>query len=155
MNSSESKICSQCGKSKRLFDFYKRSTVNNILHVECIECMKMRQREYYSNNKEKIYKITRRYAELHPEKSKEYKLNWYHRNAESERKRSAEKRKKEPVKYRARSLLNNAVALRKVYRKPCEVCGEIKSEGHHEDYSKPLEVKWLCPSHHRLVHTNK
>jgi len=36
---------------------------------------------------------------------------------------------------------------------PCEVCGE-KAIAHHDDYSKPLEVKWLCHKHHRERHVN-
>jgi len=36
---------------------------------------------------------------------------------------------------------------------PCEVCGETKNvHAHHDDYSKPLEVRWLCPKHHRALH---
>lgn len=40
----------------------------------------------------------------------------------------------------------------------CERCGEVaKTGGHHEDYSKPLEVTWLCgPCHgkrHGELHT--
>lgn len=27
-------------------------------------------------------------------------------------------------------------------------CGSTKVEAHHEDYSKPLEVIWLCKKHH-------
>src|SRR4051812_39153823 len=42
------------------------------------------------------------------------------------------------------------IALRKgvLTRQPCEVCGSEKSQAHHEDYSKPLEVRWLCRPHH-------
>ena len=35
---------------------------------------------------------------------------------------------------------------------PCEVCGQLETERHHEDYSKPLEIKWLCSRHHKQVH---
>lgn len=34
----------------------------------------------------------------------------------------------------------------------CEVCGEIKVDAHHDDYAKPLDVRWLCRSHHREHH---
>ncbi len=37
-------------------------------------------------------------------------------------------------------------------RKPCEVCGTWDNlERHHDDYSKPLEVRWLCRTHHLEV----
>jgi len=36
---------------------------------------------------------------------------------------------------------------------PCERCGETKVEMHHEDYSKPLEVVWLCHRCHFDRHT--
>ena len=35
---------------------------------------------------------------------------------------------------------------------PCEVCGELKVEAHHDDYYKPFEVRWLCGHHHREHH---
>ena len=51
---------------------------------------------------------------------------------------------------------NNAVqvAVRKgeLTKEPCEVCGDPKSQGHHEDYAKPLEVVWLCHTHHAERH---
>ena len=38
-------------------------------------------------------------------------------------------------------------------REPCEVCGE-EAEMHHDDYDKPLEVRWLCRVHHLAHHSN-
>lgn len=35
---------------------------------------------------------------------------------------------------------------------PCAVCGSPNSVAHHEDYSKPLEVVWLCQKHHVARH---
>lgn len=39
----------------------------------------------------------------------------------------------------------------KIIQLPCEICGDINSEMHHEDYSKPLLVKWLCKIHHNEI----
>ena len=38
----------------------------------------------------------------------------------------------------------------------CKVCGTNENvEAHHEDYSKPLEIIWLCRNHHREHHKNQ
>jgi len=34
---------------------------------------------------------------------------------------------------------------------PCEVCGSEDVERHHQDYSKPMLVRWLCRPHHKAV----
>jgi hypothetical protein len=43
-------------------------------------------------------------------------------------------------------------AARVLARQPCSVCGAMKVEAHHTDYSKPLEVVWLCKKHHAEAH---
>lgn len=49
-----------------------------------------------------------------------------------------------------RGKLNLAVLKHQILRQPCEVCGATESvEAHHEDYTKPLDVQWLCPTHHQ------
>lgn len=35
---------------------------------------------------------------------------------------------------------------------PCEECGQESTHGHHANYGRPLEVRWLCPSHHQRLH---
>lgn len=55
-------------------------------------------------------------------------------------------------KINAQGLLAYHVRVGNVERLPCEVCGDPKSEGHHEDYSRPLDVRWLCRRHHAEVH---
>lgn len=52
----------------------------------------------------------------------------------------------------ARKRLSYAVSTGKIVRGNCEVCGKMDAQGHHEDYAKPLQVKWLCPKHHAEVH---
>lgn len=56
------------------------------------------------------------------------------------------------MKLRATKALNSAVARGLIKREPCEVCGEQRSEGHHDDYSKPFDVRWLCRQHHVDLH---
>lgn len=59
-----------------------------------------------------------------------------------------------PEKIRARQIVKDAIKSGKLIRKKCEFCNEI-GQGHHEDYSRPLEVMWLCGKHHRIQHGGK
>jgi hypothetical protein len=65
----------------------------------------------------------------------------------------------------ARNTVNKAVAAGELTRPDsCERCGRVPERrrwdgstfyplnGHHEDYSKPLDVIWLCASCHQLAH---
>lgn len=59
-------------------------------------------------------------------------------------------RAKNPLKYKARTAVGNAVRDGRLIKGPCEVCGTTKRvQAHHHDYSKPLDVRWLCFQHHR------
>jgi hypothetical protein len=57
-----------------------------------------------------------------------------------------------PEAARAHDRLNSAVRYGKLKRFPCEICGRRKVHAHHRDYSKPLDVRWLCPRHHYQAH---
>lgn len=54
----------------------------------------------------------------------------------------------------AQNLLNRAIRFKRIIRpNQCEKCKAVaKTEGHHTDYSKPLEVAWLCRKCHRAEH---
>jgi ferric-dicitrate binding protein FerR (iron transport regulator) len=62
-------------------------------------------------------------------------------------------RRANPEKKRAHDAVERALRRGSLLRKPCEVCGG-KAEAHHDDYSKPLEVRWLCRAHHKAAHQN-
>jgi hypothetical protein len=48
--------------------------------------------------------------------------------------------------------LNNAVRDGRVTKQPCFMCGCEEVEAHHPDYSRPLDVVWLCIPHHKEIH---
>lgn len=55
-------------------------------------------------------------------------------------------------KLRARKTLRRALKKGTLARAACVECGAEETEGHHPDYSKPLEVVWLCHEHHMRRH---
>lgn len=54
----------------------------------------------------------------------------------------------------ARMLAHKAKRLGILSAKPCEGCGSADAEMHHEDYFRPLDIKWLCRSCHMQTHGN-
>jgi hypothetical protein len=74
------------------------------------------------------------------------------------RKQWLNRNKDTPLWYRQRRaghLVERAVRRGALIRKPCEVCGHVPTEAHHEDYDKPFDVRWLCHSHHQKHDRNR
>ena len=76
------------------------------------------------------------------------------------RRHVAKAKEKYPEKIAAQKIFNEAVRRGQLVRpENCETCGQkpprnrlgrSSIQGHHDDYSKPLEVRWLCqPCHNR------
>jgi hypothetical protein len=81
-----------------------------------------------------------------------YIRDWRARHPEKCKAWSREQRVKNRQKKKARERLRYAIRKGWVKKKPCEVCMDPKSQGHHTDYAKPLEVRWLCRTHHEREH---
>jgi hypothetical protein len=96
-------------------------------------------RKLYERNKEKVLKRTSEYSKTE-------------RGKEAIRISGINQREKHPEKYRARMEVLKAKRKGTLIKQPCEICGDNKVEAHHEDYSKPLEIKWLCTKHHKQRH---
>jgi hypothetical protein len=52
-----------------------------------------------------------------------------------------------------RSKTTRAVLKKILFKKPCEICGDIEVHAHHEKYAEYLNVRWLCPIHHKKIHS--
>jgi hypothetical protein len=58
------------------------------------------------------------------------------------------------IRQMARGMVRAAVLNGLLIRGTCEVCGEENTEGHHDDYDRPLDVRWFCKAHHEALHKN-
>lgn len=52
----------------------------------------------------------------------------------------------------ARSYTHEYIKRGKIKRNACVKCGNEQAEVHHSDYTKPLEIIWLCRKCHILIH---
>jgi len=101
------------------------------------------QRKYNRTHSKQRVELSRKWKLENPEKAKE------------QNRRMAMKYYYDPksvIKWKARKKLRYEVSMGRIAKYPCVECGDIKSQAHHEDYSKPLEVIWLCRKHHMEKH---
>ena len=128
------KTCSKCGIDKEPEDFHKNKSQSDGLQSQCNNCRRAyRQteagRKYWKSKagKSTHQKACRKYRQDHPDREK------------------------------AVSIVNNAIKMGKLLRPfVCEDCStEVSVEAHHEDYSKPLEVNWLCKKCHEKLRKRK
>ena len=56
----------------------------------------------------------------------------------------------DPLKRRVRFRAYDRHARKQ--KQPCERCGSTNAQLHHDDYERPLDVRWLCPACHGLEH---
>lgn len=65
---------------------------------------------------------------------------------------SGRRQPEDPVKRAARKIVERAIREGRLVQSACGECGAQRAHAHHEDYSKPLDVVWLCPKHHKNRH---
>ncbi len=131
------KICKRCGLEKELSEFEKSGLW---YRNECKDCRRKFFNKNYQKIKEKHNLNRKKYLKTHPEIKSKMKRTWMNKN---------------PEKERAYNILLYAIKVGKIIRQSCSVCGNRNSHGHHKNYSKPLDVIWLCLKHHRELHNQK
>ena len=132
----------------------------------------MPRKEYRDKNREKLLKWDREWRKKNRDhvnylkklwrlknlkKDKQCKRNWVLKNRAKVNKHANEYKKLHPEKQKARMALFTAQQYGRIIKpKICQGCFKKKElEGHHEDYSKPLEVVWLCIKCHAKLHADK
>jgi hypothetical protein len=127
------KVCKRCGETKSADQFRTGSHSNRV----CKVCLAAQAKEKYRSRP--VDHPSRKFSgkKKPPDDSvRKTKSAWKKRNRE---------------KTRANLRVHRAIAAGTLVRQPC-YCGRDDAQAHHDDYSKPLDVMWLCPPHHGLRH---
>lgn len=66
--------------------------------------------------------------------------------------RQANWRRPNLTKYTAHLAVQRALVSGTLQKQGCEVCGQDAVDAHHDRYDEPLNVRWLCRSHHVKLH---
>jgi hypothetical protein len=148
------KTCKKCGAQKPLDDFYVASNMVDGRDSKCKECAKAAANKRRAEKLDEIRAYDRQRGNL-PHRVEARKA---YLESEAGRASSAAAKRKysisNPVKTVARNAVANALRDGKLMKWPgCAVpeC-TLSPEAHHADYSRPLDVVWLCDAHHKAAH---
>lgn len=146
------KTCNGCGDAKPV-DYFYVSAGSPDGHVsKCKECTKAGVRQNRLDNHDHYIEYDRNRNML-PQRVAARAILQKTPAGKFQHKLALVKHQRlHPDRYRARYAVTNAIRDGRLMRMPCEVCGNAKTDGHHPDYSRPLDVKWLCRKHHTDAH---
>ena len=134
------KICNKCGAEKVAVDFVKDHRIKSGLGGWCKDCAQQYHRRYQQSDRGK---------EAHKKAQRKFKRS--KKGRATQQRKDVKYRTKYPEKIKARHVVSHAIRDGKLKRpSTCEFCKEKRFvHGHHEDYSKPLDITWLCRECHR------
>lgn len=168
------KVCKKCLTERKTEDFKKDKRNRDGLGSYCKECHNISVRNTYDPNKNRerhkkyaetgVFR-TQEFKEKNRIKCKEYRINnpekasllslkWAQKNREKKRAYTEKWRKSNLPQKAANAYLLRYIKKGVMTRsKICSDClKECKTEAHHQDYTKPLEIIWLCRRCHMKLH---
>lgn len=131
------KTCSECKLQFHTSNFYRNRSKPCGLDSYCKDCTRLKYRDKRERNRKNYREKDKRYYKDNRDKISEKRKSDYEINKH---------------KHQARAAVQSAIRKGDMERGLCQECGDRKSEAHHPNYSKPLEVVWLCKTHHARVH---
>jgi hypothetical protein len=136
------KHCRWCGTDKPIEEFYTHRGMRDGRLNKCKPCVRTA--------------VSTRYQSIPIQERREYERarNLVPARIKYRSEGQARMRKKHPEKRKAWAAVSNAIRDGRLVPQPCGVGVDCvgRIEAHHEDYSLPLDVKWLCFRHHREHH---
>ena len=148
------KICTKCDEVKPLDEFHKDKRAKDGYRGDCKVCKNAQTRQWVIDHRERKAATDKQWKQSHPERVKATDKRWRLENLEAVAVSSAEYRVANPLKIKAHYAVKNAITAGKLTRpdncSECNATGTIQA--HHDDYTKPLEVMWLCQTCHIAWH---
>ena len=142
------KRCFKCGVLKPRTEFYRARGMLDGLSGKCKACTTA---DVAANRQTNLARI-----QAYDRKRGREKLDSGWRSTAATSPESAQKsiaKRKASGAHQANSAVTVALRSGKLVPQPCERCGSTEHvHAHHEDYSKPLEVMWLCRRCHGQRH---
>jgi hypothetical protein len=108
------------------------------------------QRRWREKNRAKTSEYSYHWRLKNPDKVLAMRRRYYLNNQDRIRESARKQREKTPDKHTTRKLVHNAVRRGELKRQKCW-CG-AEGQAHHEDYTKPYQIMWLCRKHHAELH---
>jgi hypothetical protein len=157
------KKCTKCKQEKPLEDFSRDNRPGRGGRAsQCKECVsaaqrtpqaRRRAREKYAENPGQDRARALLWRENNPEKARAQWARSDAKNREAKRLRGRQWYAENPGLAAAHRTTTRAIASGRLIRQPCEECGATENiHAHHDDYDKPLEIRWLCAKHHMRLH---
>ena len=137
--------CKTCGIEKLETEFYSSNK------SRCKECVRLSAKQYRIEKIEHYRAYDNARASM-PHRVKA-RLEYQKTDRFKESHSKANRKNRNLFKERATARNKVAAALKagRMHKLPCLICG-LDAEAHHPDYSRPLDVIWLCNKHHREAH---
>lgn len=148
------KACKKCGLEKDLSEFYKKPNMADGHLNHCITCVKA----YEKDRRAKVADHLKAYEQARS--NLPHRVQARKKYAQTEAGKQAIKRANKAYKERypfravAHNMVSNALRDGKLTKAlNCSECGsDEKIEGHHDNYTEPLNVRWLCEKCHKTWH---
>lgn len=148
------KKCVCCKKEKEVSEYGPSKAFKCGLDSSCRECRRRKVRAYRSTprGRETARGTVERYHKSAKGRAAKRRYEETDNGRAKRRMHAKVHKEKYPEKKSARDAAYQSIKQGKLKRKPCEFCGSFNTEAHHEDYSRPLDVRWLCKVHHDAAH---
>jgi hypothetical protein len=147
------KKCNSCNTEKNDDCFHKRKVSPDGLSAKCKDCQSEYDRSRNKLEKRVAGRSAYQKTERGIERSILAKKRWAERNPDKIYQTTKRYREEFPMKYKAHGKVAYEIKNGNLVPEPCEVCGSTeKICAHHDDYAKPLNVRWLCAKHHHQWH---